>query len=140
MERVDEDVDEFLRSAARATELLSLDALIRGALVGEDRVLWRGKMWGGTEQAIVGYGSITQPRPRGGAVEWFLVGLAAQKNHLSIYINAAEDGTYLVQKHADLLGRVKVGSAALTFRSVDDLDQDALRALIVRAQQIERGR
>lgn len=139
MERVDDDVDAFLRGAADAADLLRLDEIIRDALPEEDRVLWRGPMWGGTNQAIVGYGSIVQPRPRGGDVEWFLIGLAAQKNHLSVYVNAAEAGGYLVQARAARLGRVKVGAAAVTFRSVSDLDLAEFRALLIRASELERG-
>jgi hypothetical protein len=133
---VDDDVDAFLASTTRAPELQELDAAITRALPGLTRVLWRGPMWGGTDQAIVGYGSIRQPRPRGSDVEWFLVGLAEQKRHLSIYVNAAEDGAYLVQRFADRLGRVKVGAAAVTFSSTDDLDLEGLHALLLRAREL----
>lgn len=137
MDRVKDDVDGFLVAASRADELVRLDEIIREALPGVDRVLWRGKMWGGTEQAIVGYGTIAQPRPRGGNVDWFLVGLAEQKSHLSVYVNAAENGEYLVRARAHQLGKVKVGAAAITFRSVDDLDLAEFHSLLQRAREIE---
>lgn len=136
MERVDDDVDVFLHSARMADDLARLDGVIRGVFPEEERVLWRGRMWGGTEQAIVGYVAVVQSRPRGGDVEWFLVGLAEQKNHLSVYVNAVEDGVYLVQARAARLGRVKVGAAAVTFRSVSDIDLDELRALLIRAREL----
>ena len=89
------------------------------------------------------YGSgdrrLRQPRPREGDVEWFLIGLAAQKNRLSVYMNAAEAGGYLVQARAARLGRVKVGAAAVTFRSIADLDLAEFRALLIRARELERG-
>lgn len=109
---VHEDVDAFLRQALRSKELMALDALIVDARPGISRTLWRGNMWGGTDQAIVGYGLIRQPRPRGKEVEWFLVGLAEQKRHLSLNVNAAESGQYLVQRYGDSLGKVKIGAAA----------------------------
>ncbi|MFD0789339.1 hypothetical protein ACFQ0P_02930 [Microbacterium insulae] len=140
MEKVDDDVDAFLRDSARADDLIALDRLLREALPTADRVLWRGRMWGGTDQAIIGYRSISQPRPRGAEADWFLVGLAAQQNHLSIYVNAAEDGRYLVQSWGDRLGRVKIGAAAVTFRSAEDLDLDELRDLVVRAGEVEDER
>ena len=93
-------------------------------------------MWGGTEQRIVGYGGITQERPRGASIEWFLVGLAAQQRHLSVYVNAAEDGAYLVQSWADRLGSVKVGSAAITLTSFAELDEPAFRAMLRRARAL----
>lgn len=133
---VDEDVDAFLRACGRSEEMVALDALVVDTLPGISRVLWRGTMWGGTEQAIVGYGLIRQPRPKGYDVEWFLLGLAEQKRHLSLYVNAAESGTYLVKQRASLLGKVTVGAAAVTFRSVADLDLAQLRALLVRAREL----
>lgn len=140
MDRVKDDVDGFLTAASRPEELRRLDEIIREALPGLDRVLWRGKMWGGTDQTIAGYGSIAQPRPRGGSVDWFLVGLAVQKSHLSVYVNAAENGEYLVRTRADQLGKVKVGAAAITFRSVEDLDVEAFRSLLERARELELPR
>ena len=133
---VSEDVDGFLDNAARSEEMRALDAAITDALPGLTRTLWRGTMWGGTEQAMVGYGLIVQPRPRGADVEWFLVGLAEQKRHLSVYVNAADDEGYLVRRHADRLGSVKVGAAALTFTAIDRLDLDEFQAMLRRAHEL----
>lgn len=138
MQRTDLDVDAFLASlgSPRGDDLRALDRLVGAELAGLERVLWEGPMWGGTEQRIVGYGGITQPRPRGASVDWFLVGLAEQQRHLSVYVNAVEDGEYLVKRRAGELGRVKVGTAAVTFGSLADLDVDAFRALLRRAREL----
>jgi hypothetical protein len=138
MERTDADVDGFLAgvTGARGDDLRALDRIISEELAGLERVLWEGTMWGGTEQRIVGYGAISQPRPRGASVEWFLVGLAEQQRHLSVYVNAAEDGEYLVKRRAGELGAVKVGSAAVTFASLADLDEPAFRAVLRRAREL----
>ena len=95
MEIVETTPDEFLGSieddAIRDT-MRAVDAAIVAALPRRRRVLWQGVFWGGTDQSIIGYGDITQPRPRGDDVEWFLVGLARQKSNYSIYLNAVRDG------------------------------------------------
>lgn len=136
MEMVTDDVEAFINSSDRGDDLLLLDELIREAMPRLSRTLWRGKMWGGTEQAIIGYGVIHQKRPRGADVEWFLVGLAVQKKHLSIYVNAAEDGAYLVQQRSGLLGKVKVGAAAVTFASASDLNLEEFRGMLTRAHEL----
>ena len=138
MQRTDTDVDDFLAGVEgeRGEELRALDRIITEEMVGLERVLWEGTMWGGAEQRIVGYGGITQERPRGASIEWFLVGLAAQQRHLSVYVNAAEDGAYLVQSWADRLGSVKVGSAAITLTSFAELDEPAFRAMLRRARAL----
>lgn len=116
--------------------MIEIDGLIQSCLPGRERLLWEGVFWGGTEQSIVGYGHIVQPRPRGEDVRWFLVGLARQKDHFSVYLNAVEDGKYLGQRYADELGKVKVGAASIGFKKVDDLRMDTFRAMLMKAHQI----
>ena len=138
MERTGRDVDAFLAGleGERGEAMRELDRIISAELPGVERVLWEGVFWGGTEQAIVGYGGITQPRPRAASVDWFLIGLAEQAAYVSVYVNAAEDGEYLVKRRADTLGRVKVGSAAITITSLDRLDCDGFVALLRRAHEL----
>jgi hypothetical protein len=99
-------------------------------------VLWEGVFWGGTEQSIIGYGTIEQPRPRSRTVEWFLLGLARQKNYLSLYVNAVEDGAYLARAYGKRLGRTRVGSASISFASADDFDLEVLREMAAHAARI----
>ncbi|GAA1508656.1 hypothetical protein BJ978_001366 [Agromyces terreus] len=138
MERTDQDVDQYLErlDSPRAADLRELDAVIAAEFAGLERVMWEGVMWGGTEQRIVGYGAISQSRPRGPAVDWFLVGVAEQQRHLSVYVNAAEDGGYLAPAWAPRLGRVKAGAAALTFSRLEDLDLTEFRGLLCRARSL----
>jgi len=138
MERTDRNVDEYLAElrSERADSLRAVDAVIAESLGGLERRLWEGVFWGGAEQQIVGYGDITQPRPRGEPVEWLLVGLAEQKRHLSLYVNVVEGNEYLLRTWAERLGKVKVGSAAMTFGTVDALDLDQLRAMLARARAL----
>ncbi len=146
MERVDTDPDDFLSSfddeAVRNT-MHRLDGAIRSAMPGRNRTLWEGVFWGGTDQQILGYGDIVQPRPKGEEVEWFLVGLARQKDSYSLYVNAVDDGRYLGQVYEDRLrrpdlakSRLKIGSASIGFRSADDVDLTVLGDLLRRADEL----
>lgn len=117
----------------RREDIRELDSLIAKVFAGQPRVMWEGKFWGGSEQAIIGYGDLTYQRPSG-PVEWFMVGLAAQKDHISLYVNAVDDGEYAVKKFAPRLGKVKAGSAVITFKKVADLDLEALDELLVLAR------
>ncbi|MDT0330874.1 hypothetical protein [Nocardiopsis lambiniae] len=129
MRPTETDVDDHLRRAADRT-LTEMDAIITGILTGRSRRLWVGTFWGGTEQEIIGYADIAQPRPRGRSVEWFAVGLAPQKNRYSLYVNVADEGRYLSRRYAERLGRVKVGAAAIAFEDVDSFDRDALTEML----------
>ena len=46
--------------------MVALDRRIVAGLPGRSRALWRGTFWGGTEQAIIGYGG-HRPGPSQGA-------------------------------------------------------------------------
>ena len=102
---------------------------------GATRWLWVGTFWGGTDQSIIGYGDIVQPRPRGADVAWFAVGLARQQRHLRLYANAVDDRRYLGQVYADRLGKVRVGAASISFRRAEDLDVDGLRTMLEHAHR-----
>ncbi len=111
-----------------------VDAVLSKVMKGHSRVLWGGTFWGGTEQSIIGYGDLIYERPAKETVEWFVVGLAPQKNYNSIYINARDEDGYLIQRYADRLGKVKVRSAAITFKKADDIDLGLLEEIVTLAR------
>lgn len=110
-------------------EIRRLDEVISTAMTGQSRVLWEGKFWGGTEQSIIGYGDFTYQRGKE-TLEWFKVGLAAQKSYISLYVNAADEQGYLSRRYAERLGKVKLGSSAISFKSSDDIDLEVLREML----------
>jgi hypothetical protein len=138
MQRSTISPDDFIASLPDGVrdDIAVLDAQLSRVFDGHERVLWEGPMWGGTEQRIIGYGSFRQVNRGGDEVDWFVVGLAAQKAHLSLYVNAAEDGQYLVKRYADRLGKVKVGSANVTFKRLADLDLVAVVEMAERARDL----
>ena len=138
MERTDTDPAEVIAHAPEALreDFATLDARIAKVMAGLPRTVWEGKFWGGTQQRIIGYGEYHYRGRSGAEGEWFVVGLAAQKAYLSLYVNAAEDGEYLIKRWADQLGKVKAGSANVTFRRLADVDLDALLGLVGRAREL----
>jgi len=137
MQKTDRNPDEFLAELPDDVrdDMTRLDALISGIFTGHTRVLWEGVFWGGSEQQIIGYGDLIQQQSRGRTVEWFMVGLALQKNYISIYVNAVEDKQYLAEKYRDALGKVKAGKSSISFRSLADVDLDTLTRILRIAQE-----
>lgn len=138
MHRVSTSPDDFLAEQPDgvAADMVRLDALITSSMPGRARVLWEGVFWGGTQQRIIGYGDLVQPRPRGDDVEWFVVGLARQKSGISVYVNAVAQGRYLLADYTGRLGTARTGSASIGFRRADDLDLDAFTDLVRRAHEL----
>jgi hypothetical protein len=137
MDRSTTSPDEFLASLPEAvrSDLAAVDAVLADVFAGTERVLWEGPFWGGTQQRIIGYGSYRYRGRSGAEGEWFVVGLAAQKHYLSLYVNAADDGQYLSERFADRLGKVTAKRANLQFKRAADLDLGVLRELAVRARE-----
>jgi hypothetical protein len=121
-------------------DVAALDLLIASVFAGRERVLWEGVFWSGSEQRIIGYGAYHSTNRSGKPVDWFVVGLAAQKDHLSLYVNAVRDGAYLVKAYEGRLGKAKVGSANVTFRTSAGLDLAVVRQLVEEARDLVPGR
>ena len=142
MERTDDDVDAYLAELG-SDDVTALDAHIADVFAGTERVLWKGVFWGGTEQTIIGYGDWTFRRPGKPDVSWFMVGLAQQKNNISVYISAVEDGQYAVKKYADTFAsgtgaKPKIGSSVVSFKRLSDVDIAALlRVVRLGRQQLD---
>lgn len=134
--RTTTSVDVYLAGDDLDGSLTTLDDVIREALPHGARALWEGVFWGGTEQTIIGYGDITQPRPGGKTASWFLIGLARQSRHFTLYVNAAEGRDYLSKQYGPQLGKTKVGAASIAFKSASDLDLDTLADMVRHAGRI----
>jgi len=138
MEKTGKDPSAYLDALPddRREDMKTLDRTIWGVMQGHSRVLWEGVFWGGSEQTIIGYGDYISKRSRGQTVEWFMVGLALQKRYISLYINAVEDGQYLLGKCEGKLGKAKLGSASIAFKTLADLDLDNLLEMVSRASEL----
>ena len=138
MHRSTRDINEFLDGLPEESrdDMKTLDSAFSTVMDGLDRVLFEGTFWGGSEQEIIGYGAGDYTRPNGTTVDWFMVGLALQKNYISVYINAVEDRQYLSEKYGKDIGKVKVGKSSLGFKSVDDIDLGKLTDLVAKAREL----
>ena len=138
MERSKTTPDAFIATLPEGAreDIATLDTEISSVMSGLERTLWEGVFWGGTTQSIIGYGAYRYKGRSGGEGEWFVVGLAAQKNHLSLYVNATDDGQYLGKVYAPRLGKVKAGIATLQLKRASDIDLTVLREMVGRAREL----
>ena len=141
MQRSSTPPDDFVASLPDEVrdDIAMLDAQLSRVFTGHERVLWEGVFWGGSNQHIIGYGSYRYKGRSGTEGEWFIVGLAAQKAHLSLYVSGAEDGKSLAKRYAERLGKVKLGSANVTFKRLADLDLVAVLEMAERARDLMTG-
>ena len=112
-----------------------LDRAISKVMAGHPKTMWEGKFWGGSDQNIIGYGDYSYRGSGGKVSEWFIVGLASQKNYISVYVNATDEDGYLTEKYVDKLGKAKVGKSSISFDSLEDINLDVLLELIDKAKR-----
>lgn len=132
MERTNTRFDDYLQQIpeqSRAT-IQTLNQIVVDIFGESERSIWEGTFWGGSEQTIIGYGDIKYKRSDKKQVEWFMVGVALQKNYYSYYINAIDGKQYLVKKYAGQLGKVRIGASSISFKKIEDLNIETMKEII----------
>jgi len=82
---------------------------------------------------MIGYGKFHYKYPSGREGDWAVVGLASQKNHLSLYLCCADQGGYLAEQNKARLGKVSVGRACVRFKKLADLNLPVALELVKKA-------
>jgi hypothetical protein len=84
-----------------------------------------------------GYGPFHYRYESGRAGDAHRIAVAERKTGISLYVLAlTEDGEYLAQARAGRFPKANVGKSCIRFKRLDDLDLDALRALIEEAGRL----
>jgi hypothetical protein len=98
---------------------------------------WTGEqpvMWGAS---IVGFGSYRYRYDSGREGTAPLVGFSPRKANLVVYLVGGVQDRY--PKLLEQLGPHKVGKGCLYLKRLDDVDHEALRALVERTVRVHRG-
>ena len=85
---------------------------------------------------MLGYGRFHYRYASGREGDASLVALANRKQYISLDVLCADAGGYLAERYADRLPKAKIGKSCVRFKRTDDLDLDALRALLSEAGRI----
>lgn len=120
-------------------DMIALDAIISGIMKGLPKTLWQGTFWSGSFQNIIGYGELNYTNRSGKDVEWFMIGLAQQKNYISLYVNAVDGKQYLSEKYKGKLGKAKVGKSSVSLKKLEDIDIEVLKEFLTKARDILTG-
>ncbi len=138
MKKVATNPSDHLRSISDdfRDDMIKLDTAISAIFVGDTRVLWKGVFWGGSEQNIIGYGDITYTNSKKEPVDWFAVGLAQQKDYISVYVNAVQGNSYITDQYKDKIGKAKVGKSSIGFKKVSDINLEVLLEMVSKAKSL----
>ena len=140
MFRVDVDTLEayFAFDPRREADLRRLDALISNAAPSLKRHFHKGTPAGepGMRFKMIGYGKSIYHATTGEKVEWPVVGVALQKNYISVYFAVTKRGAAVTDPYAGRLGELRMGRNNFSFARFDELDSPTPAALFSEAAQI----
>ena len=116
--------EEYLEALEepRKSQLLHLHGLIREVAPELEPHMRSG---------MIGYGTYHYRYASGREGDWFRIGLASKKNYISLYCCGLKDGDYVANAFREALPKAKIGKSCVTFKRVEDLDPETLRALIL---------
>ena len=136
------DVDSlksyFDFDSGRSADLKKLDRLVRKSAPGLKRYLHRGTPPGepGMRFKMIGYGRSHRRARSGHNVEWPVIGVALQKNYISIYLAVEKDGVPLIQSYSGKLGEVRSGHNNFSIKSYEHLVAPVASSLFAEAEKI----
>ncbi|HLM87467.1 MAG TPA: hypothetical protein VK284_00350 [Streptosporangiaceae bacterium] len=126
-------LDEYFNAdPVRKSDLEALDALIRGTAPELRRWFYAGASDGkpGMRMSLIGYGAFQYEMKSGERVEWPIVSVALQKNYMTLYTSVFKDDAPIVDQYIGRLGELKAGINNFSFVRFDQLDRDAVAALV----------
>ena len=85
---------------------------------------------------MLGYGKSSYTTKAGKTAAWPAIGVALQRNYISVYFAVRRNGKPITARYAGKLGELKVGRNNFSFEKFDNLDVDVLRALVREAQAL----
>lgn len=127
----------FELAGEREPALRELDIIIQTAAPHLEPLLH-----GGMSGTWLAYGMQPyQTKSMKEASTWPVIALAAQKNYISLYVMAVENGRYLAEEYEKDLGKVNVGKSCIRFKKLDDLNLETVKKLISKIDKdfVEKG-
>ncbi|UGA41734.1 DUF1801 domain-containing protein [Bradyrhizobium quebecense] len=122
----------------RTADLEQLHAVMREAAPSLKRHFHAGTPAGeaGMRMNMIGYGQFRYAIKSGKTAVWPVIGVALQKNYISVYVAVTRGGKPLVSCYAGKLGELRAGGNNFSFEAFVDLKAAAVAALFAEAADI----
>lgn len=105
----------------RRSDIAALDALIRKTAPKLEPFVHLG---------ILAYGRSHYKYATGREGDWFRIGVANNKQYISLYLCASGEDGYVAERYKEALPKANIGKSCVRFKRLSDLDPAALKRLI----------
>lgn len=121
--------EEYLNKLVepRKTEVKKIHDFIRKTLPNQKPYI---------EYGMIGYGKFHYKSRSGREGDWALVGLASQKNYISIYACASDGNEYVAEKYKLLLPKANIGKSCIRVSKIENLDFKVLEKLLKETEKL----
>ena len=111
--------------------LVFMDELIRQAAPDLKRWFYKGSAAGepGMRMKLIGYGSFEYSVKSGKTVTWPIIGMALQKNYISVYVSVTKNHEPILNDYWDQIGALRYGDNNFSFSDPNQLHVAALTRL-----------
>jgi uncharacterized protein YdhG (YjbR/CyaY superfamily) len=115
--------DEYIArlDEPRRSEIRALHELIRRTVPEFEPTM---------EFGMPGYGRYHYRYPSGREGDSAVVGLASNKNYISLYVQASTPEGYVAESYTDRLPKASIGKACIRFKRLSDVDTDVLAEVL----------
>ena len=122
----------------RKRDLTELHKLVVSAAPALKRYFHRGTPAGeaGMRMKMIGYGKFRYAIKSGKSTEWPVIGVALQKNYISVYVAVTRQGAPVVSRYVGKLGELRMGGNNFSFERFDDLKHEAVSTLFAEVAAI----
>ncbi len=120
--------EEYLKSLEepRRSEVETLHKLIRKTAPKLEPFMISGMM---------GYGKFHYKSSSGREGDWCVIGLASQKNYISVYLCAPDEKGYLAEQNKARFPKASIGKSCIRFKKSSDIDLKVLAELIKKSEE-----
>lgn len=87
------------------------------------------------ETGMLGYGKFHYKSRSGREGDWAIIGLASQKNYISIYVCAVEGNEYIAEKNKGLFPKASIGKSCIRIKRTEDIDLKKLAEIFKKAEK-----
>lgn len=114
----------------RRSQMQILYDLIRRILPDEKPFIMSG---------MIGFGHYHYKYASGREGDWMIIGLASQKNYISIYVCAVADNKkYVAENYKSQLPKASIGKSCIRFKKIEDIDLKVLEQIIIEGVNVQK--
>ncbi len=87
---------------------------------------------------MLGYGTYHYKYSSGREGDWMVIGLANQKNYISLYACLSDGKKYIAEKHKSELPKANIGKSCIRFKKLEDVDMNVIKHLLQETNEIAK--